>query len=81
MKFAEAVHSCKCGGHIRDESGTMQPGWKIMFSPGQRPGGTVPRNPDKRIGDFFVINPITGSNHMIQFTEAMKASDKWTTVP
>jgi hypothetical protein len=80
MKFEDALHSCKCGATIRDESGTMQPGWKIVFVPGSVPGGTVPRNPAKRMGDFFSVNPITGSSYMVRFTEAHRASDKWTTV-
>jgi len=79
MKFEDAIHACKCGGYIRDESGTMQPGWKIMFIPGQRPGGTVPRNPAKREGDFFTINPVTGSSYMVRFTDAHRASDQWRT--
>jgi hypothetical protein len=81
VKFEDAIHSCKCGAFIRDESGTMAPGWKIFFVAGKPSGGApIPRNPDKRVGDFFYRNPHTGSNYMVRFTEAHKVSDKWTTV-
>lgn len=77
MKFDDAIHSCKCGAYIRDESGTMEPGWKVMFLPHCQDGATLRY---KQIGDFFAVNPTTGSDHRITFTVAMRNSDKWTTV-
>lgn len=79
MDLNDALHSCRCGGHIRDDA-NMTPEWTIYF----RSDATTEncnRAPHERTGEFFYINPKTGPAHRVRFSDAMKASCQWRTVP
>lgn len=71
MTYDEAMGVAKANpGHgVREK--LMQARWKIIYIKwpklGRRPAG----------GDFFCINPITGSSYQYHPSDADKASHKW----
>jgi hypothetical protein len=77
MDLNQALHTCRCGGHIRCD-GIMLPEWKITFiaNPGQE---KLP--PEKRVGEFKYIEPKGELAHTVRFSDGMKASPLWRTVP
>lgn len=79
MDLDSALHTCRCGGHIREDS-LMAAGWKIYFDPDKTPAN-MKLKPAKRTGNFFYINPATGPAYEVTFSAGMKASIQWKTVP
>jgi hypothetical protein len=78
MDLNDALHSCRCGAHIRDDA-NMQPGWKIHFVPD--PGQPDNIRPHERKGEFYYISPKTGPAYRVTFHDTMKASVQWRTMP
>jgi hypothetical protein len=69
MDLNEALQSCRRGSLIRDEGGTMKPGWRIKFV----------KHFGKE-GKFVYINPKGEDAHRIIFNDAHRASWQWHTV-
>jgi hypothetical protein len=77
MDLNDALHSCRCGAFIRDEGGTMKPGWKLKFVPGNT---TMSRPKHLQDGKFVYINPKGEEAHTLVFNDAHRASWQWRTV-
>lgn len=80
MDLDDALHSCRCGGHIRNDS-LMTRGWKIKFVPDPAPAN-LKLNPEQQNGSFFYINPAPDKEgYEVSFSAKAKASVQWRTVP
>lgn len=80
MDLDDALHTCRCGGHIRNDS-LMAPGWKIMFVPDKKPANLKLPGP-KQTGTYVYINPNPNKEgYEVRFSDLMKASVQWRTEP
>lgn len=70
MDEAQRIAKANPGQGIRDNA-NMQPKWKVVWINIKRIKGG---------GDFFCINPITGSDYQFRASEANRASTKWSLV-
>jgi hypothetical protein len=66
MDLNSAIHTAQCGGHVRDEA-TMREGWTVRWVA------------DEKL--LYYFNPKGEKAHKIKFTDAMRASYQWKTVP
>ena len=71
MDLNDAIRACRAGAFIRDESGTMKPGWKVKFVPSAL--GLE--------GTFGYVNPKGEDAHRMVFRDEHRASWQWRTVP
>lgn len=80
MDLDSALHSCRCGGHIREDS-IMAPNWKIAFVPDKAPAN-LKLPVAERKGSYFYINPHPDKEgYEVRFSDRMKASVQWRTIP
>lgn len=80
MDLDSALHTCRCGGFIRNDS-IMAPGWKIQFVPDKTPAN-MKRPAAERTGSYFYINPAPGKEgYEVRFSDKAKASVQWRTEP
>ncbi len=66
MTYDEAMERAKANPGLGVREKRMQAKWKIVWL-----------NLKAGDGDFFCINPITGSNYQYRPSDADKASTKW----
>jgi hypothetical protein len=78
MDLNDALHTCRCGGCIRDDA-NMAADWKIEFVADKSPENNK-RPPHQRLGFFRYINPKGEPAHAVKFSDAHKASYQWRTV-
>lgn len=71
MTFDEAMRMAKANPGLGVREANMSAGWKIIYikwpKKGKRPAG----------GDFFCINPVTGSDYHYSASDADEASKNW----
>lgn len=79
MDLTDALHSCRCGAFIRDDSGTMKVGWKLKFFPNENTLN-MSRPIHMREGQYVYVRPTGEDAHVIIFNKHHQASWQWTTV-
>lgn len=66
MDLNDATHSAQCGGFVRDDA-TMRHGWTVRWVPEEKL--------------LYYFDPKGEKAHKIKFTDQMRASYQWRTVP
>lgn len=79
MDLNAAMFVARSGYKVRDDA-TMKPDWAMTFVPTNAKQMTKP-DVDSREGLFFYVNPQGEQAHKIMFTDAMRASFQWRTIP
>lgn len=79
MDLSGALYACRCGNLIRDDGGTMKPGWKIKFVADDAPAN-LKKPPHLQEGRFIYVNPKNENAHRIVFHDAHRASWQWRTI-
>lgn len=74
MDLNGALQACQSGAFIRDEGGTMKPGWKIKYVKNEI--GSIYGK-----GIYVYVNPKGDDAHRIIFNDAHRASWQWRIVP
>lgn len=78
MDLDSALHSCRCGGFIRNDS-VMAVGWKIKFVPDKTPAN-LKLPAAQRKGSYFYVNPAPDKEgYEVRFSDKAKASVQWRT--
>lgn len=78
MDLNDAMHTARCGGFVRDDA-NMKADWKVGFVP--KDVKQAKRPPLEREGLFYYFNPLGEQAHKIIFTDAMRSSFQWRTLP
>lgn len=79
MDLTAALLVCRSGEFIRDDGGSMKPGWKIKFvADGSPKNAAKPLH--EQSGVFLYVNPKNEDAHPIAFRDAHRASCQWRTV-
>jgi len=79
MDLSQALHVCRLGATIRDDGGTMKPGWKVEFVPDDTKDNLAKSKLD-RLGIFRYINPKGEDAHQLFFKSEHRASVAWNVV-
>jgi hypothetical protein len=66
MDLNAAIHAAECGGHVRDDS-TMIADWTMRYV--------------KEEKLLYYFNPQGEKRHKVQFSNKMRTSFQWRTVP
>jgi hypothetical protein len=79
MDLSEALLAGRKGYTIRDDSGTMKPGWKVKFIPNDTPENMA-KKPEQREGIWRYIDPKGEDAHQILFQTHHRVSVAWNVV-
>lgn len=66
MTFDDAMNMARANPGLGVREASMSPRWKVIYIKFRIKGG-----------DFFCINPKTGSDYLFTPTDAYRASTKW----
>jgi hypothetical protein len=66
MDLNSAIHTAQCGGHVRDDA-NMVAGWTVRW--------------DAKEKLLYYFDPKGEKRHKIIFSDAMRASFQWRTMP
>lgn len=78
MDLNDAMHTARCGGKVRDDA-NMKADWTVVFVP--KDAAQMKRPVLERDGLFYYVNPLGEKAHKIMFTDAMRSSYQWRTMP